>query len=168
VSIQLVQNTFFEGRMDHLSSMVADISVGLHLFSKQKNDYKLLPFVSGKDGKIIITSTDIEHEISETTKWGRMDYSISLDCFSFVEIYFPISAEIQTWIAFLETVPEKEKQMHARFSNHRELLEVLKKLKNASLPKYSRIPYHTIIRDEWDDESEREYTMLYPGKLTLP
>jgi hypothetical protein len=127
---------------------MAGVLFRVQLFARQKNDFRLQPFLSDDRGLVTILKKDIEAEVRAHYDSGLMDYHDVGSCFSMVEITLLSQVEIDRVIEVRRThwtsllAGERE-----RWTSIEQLLDVYRTANNGRL----RYGQFSRIRDNWDE-----------------
>jgi hypothetical protein len=131
---------------------MANVIFGIHLFARHKNDFHLGPYVSNTDGIVVITGTDIQHDVEATYDSGLMDYVSVETCHTLAEIQLETADDIQKALHCRETEwTSLLKGETERWGSMNNLLKIYRQAANSRLNVcmgFSR------IRDDWDGSKE--------------
>jgi hypothetical protein len=134
---------------------VSNVLLKIHAFANYKNDFNLQPFVTGEDGVVCVTRSDLEAAIAAHYDSGLMDYRNFTECKPEVEISAisvddierAVSARRKIWTNLLSG--EKN-----RWSTIEELIATYERAVNG---KVSVKP----LRTSWETQQETcEYALL--------
>lgn len=138
---------------------IENVIFTVHLFARRKNDFNLGPYVSNIDGVVVITETDIRHEVAATYDSGLMDYVSVETCHTLVEIRLEPDENIQRALNCRETAWKNLlKGETERWGSMQNLLRTYREATNNRLKDLSR------IRADWDGSKE-EYEYNFPINL---
>ena len=85
--------------------------IGIRIFANHKNDIDLSPFLTDKNGTIIITAQDIREKFDNYISYGIMDYSSLETAKPKIEIYYWGNKKITKHISNLKNLLKGKKYL---------------------------------------------------------